>query len=73
MKVRIIEMPLDFGGNRHGSDMGPSAIRLAGLKERLESLDHQISRSLSPIDINPQEYEVPGRSDAKYLNQIVSA
>lgn len=73
MKVRIIEMPLDFGGNRHGSDMGPSAIRLAGLKERLESLDHKISRSLSPIDINPQEYEVPGRSDAKYLNQIVSA
>lgn len=73
MKVRIIEMPLDFGGNRHGSDMGPSAIRLAGLKERLESLDHQISRSFSPIDIHPQEYEVPGRSDAKYLNQIVSA
>lgn len=73
MNIRIIEMPLDFGGNRHGSDMGPSAIRLAGLKERLETLNHQIITSFSPIDIQPQEYESPGRSDAKYLNQIVAA
>ena len=73
MNIRIIEMPLDFGGNRHGSDMGPSAIRLAGLKERLETLNHQIITSFSPIDIHPQEYESPGRSDAKYLNQIVAA
>lgn len=73
MKIRIIEMPLDFGGNRHGSDMGPSAIRLAGLKERLETLNHQIVTAFSPIDIHPQEYESPGRSDAKYLSQIVSA
>lgn len=66
-------MPLDFGGNRHGSDMGPSAIRLAGLKERLATLDHEIITSFSPIDIHPQEYESPGRSDAKYLGQIVAA
>ena len=72
MKIRIIEMPLDFGGNRHGSDMGPSAIRLAGLKERLATLEHEIITSFSPIDIHPQEYESPGRSDAKYLNQIVA-
>ncbi len=73
MKIRIIEMPLDFGGNRHGSDMGPSAIRLAGLKERLATLEHEIITSFSPIDIHPQEYESPGRSDAKYLKQIVAA
>ena len=35
MNIHVLEMPLDFGGNRHGSDMGPSAIRLAGLKEEL--------------------------------------
>ncbi|NMA56682.1 MAG: arginase, partial [Treponema sp.] len=38
MSIHILEMPLDFGGNRHGSDMGPSAIRLAGLKDRLQKL-----------------------------------
>lgn len=73
MRIRIIEMPLDFGGNRHGSDMGPSAIRLAGLKERLESLEHDAVTSFPPLAVNPQEYEVPGRSDAKYLPQIKSA
>lgn len=73
MNIRIIEMPLDFGGNRHGSDMGPSAIRLAGLKERLTTLNHTIINSFSPIDIHPQEYESPGRNDAKYLSQIVEA
>ncbi|AEE17839.1 arginase [Treponema brennaborense] len=73
MKIHILEMPLDFGGNRHGSDMGPSAIRLAGLKERLSHLDHEAVTSFSPIAINPQEYEDPGRADAKYLKQIVSA
>ena len=33
MKISIFEMPLDFGASRHGSDMGPSAIKLAGLKK----------------------------------------
>ena len=73
MKIRIIEMPLDFGGNRHGSDMGPSAIRLAGLKERLSTLEHEVINGYSPILINPQEYEIVGRSDAKYLKQITDA
>lgn len=73
MRIRIIEMPLDFGGNRHGSDMGPSAIRLAGLKERLESLAHDTATSFPPLAIAPQEYETPGRPDAKYLPQITAA
>ena len=41
MNIHILEMPLDFGASRHGSDMGPSAIRLAGIKEKLESLGHK--------------------------------
>ena len=43
MNIHLLEMPLDFGASRHGSDMGPSAIRLAGMKEKLESLGHTIS------------------------------
>ena len=34
MEINVLEMPLDLGASRHGSDMGPSAIRLAGLKEK---------------------------------------
>ena len=73
MNVRVLEMPLDFGASRHGSDMGPSAIRLAGLRERLESLGHQAVRYGSPVQINPQECEEPGNPRAKYLEPIVKA
>ena len=35
--VRIIGAPTDFGANRRGVDMGPSAIRYAGLSDEIES------------------------------------
>jgi arginase len=38
MKVAIIGAPLDLGAGRRGVDMGPSAIRYAGLEERLATL-----------------------------------
>jgi arginase len=36
--VHIIGVPLDLGGSRRGVDMGPSALRIAGLGERLSRL-----------------------------------
>ena len=38
MKAAIIGAPLDLGAGRRGVDMGPSAIRYAGLEERLRAL-----------------------------------
>jgi arginase len=35
--VRIIGAPTDYGANRRGVDMGPSAIRYAGLADQLEA------------------------------------
>ena len=66
-------MPIDFGASRHGADMGPSAIRLAGIKDRLESLGHKTVKYFSPMQINPQEYESAGNPKAKYLGPIVRA
>jgi arginase len=36
--IRIFGVPMDLGQNRRGVDMGPSAIRYAGLQKRLEGL-----------------------------------
>ena len=36
--VRIIGAPMDLGADRRGVDMGPSAIRYAGLAEELETM-----------------------------------
>jgi len=40
--VHIIGVPLDLGGNRRGVDMGPSAMRIAGLAERLVRLGRTV-------------------------------
>ena len=73
MNVHILELPLDFGASRHGSDMGPSAIRLAGIKERLESLGHKTYEHSDIFRAKPQEYEQMGNPKAKYLKPIVNA
>ena len=36
--VHLIGVPLDLGGGRRGVDMGPSAVRIAGLADRLAGL-----------------------------------
>jgi arginase len=40
--IRIVGVPIDLGQNRRGVDMGPSAIRYAGLQERLQRLGWQV-------------------------------
>ena len=73
MNVHIIEMPLDFGASRHGSDMGPSAIRLAGIRQRIEGLGHTVLKYDCPIQIDSAAYEKTGNTKAKYLEPIVEA
>ncbi|MGV3487378.1 MAG: arginase [Tuberibacillus sp.] len=41
-KISIIGLPMDLGQSRRGVDMGPSAMRYAGLIERLESLGYDV-------------------------------
>ncbi|MBR4569381.1 MAG: arginase [Candidatus Riflebacteria bacterium] len=73
MNIHLLEMPLDFGASRHGSDMGPSAIRLAGIKEKLESLGHKTFEHTDIFKASSQEYEEPGNPKAKYLKPITAA
>jgi arginase len=40
--IRIIGVPLDLGASRRGVDMGPSALRIARLAERLGTSGHEI-------------------------------
>jgi arginase family enzyme len=34
-RIRVMGVPLDLGASRRGVDMGPSAMRVAGLEQRL--------------------------------------
>ncbi|MGD6805179.1 arginase [Rossellomorea vietnamensis] len=52
--ISIIGVPMDLGQMRRGVDMGPSAIRYAGVAERLERLGHTIN-DLGNIEIAQPE------------------
>ena len=43
--IRILGVPMDLGQKRRGVDMGPSAIRYAGLQARLERLGYTVCDS----------------------------
>ena len=40
--IAIIGAPMDLGAGRRGVDMGPSALRLAGLNEKLAALGYEV-------------------------------
>ena len=40
--VHIIGFPMDLGSGRRGVDMGPSALRIAGLTEKIQSLGYSV-------------------------------
>jgi arginase len=72
-KVAIIGAPLDLGAGRRGVDMGPSAVRVAGLGRRLAALGYDVS-DLGNIPVpQPEAVDDFGPSDAKYLPQIAAA
>ncbi|WP_400195213.1 arginase [Lysinibacillus telephonicus] len=41
-KISVIGVPSDYGQRRRGVDMGPSAIRYAGVIERLENIGYEV-------------------------------
>ena len=41
--IHIIGVPLDLGQGRRGVDMGPSALRIAGLDQRIAALGHAVT------------------------------
>jgi arginase len=67
--IHIIGVPLDLGGNRRGTDMGPSAFRIAGIGEHLTRLGRTV---LDKGDIATPIPEIKGEGDAqkKYVKEI---
>jgi arginase len=68
-KVRIIGVPMDLGQSRRGVDMGPSALRVAGLQARLKQLGHTVE-DIGNVPVKQAEEQHYGVKNAKYLNEI---
>lgn len=69
LKIKILGVPLDLGQERRGVDMGPSAVRAAGLNHALESLGHSVEDA-GNIHVRLPEEQHFGNQRAKYLKEI---
>ncbi len=67
--AHIIGVPLDLGGNRRGVDMGPSALRIAGLTERLTSLGVRVVDEGDLVTPIPEKKSM-GDPRKKYIRDI---
>ena len=63
-QIRDIGVPLDLGQSRRGVDMGPSAVRVAGLEARLEAIGH-IVEDAGNIVVAIPEQKKEGAANAK--------
>ncbi|MDQ0216683.1 arginase [Oikeobacillus pervagus] len=71
-KISIIGVPMDLGQMRRGVDMGPSAIRYAGVVDRLEQLGYEIE-DLGDIEIGKPDRDIGETVNLRNLKAVVVA
>ncbi len=67
--VHVIGVPLDLGADRRGVDMGPSALRIAGLGDRIAALGCTVT-DRGNLDAPVRETRPPGNPRKKYIADI---
>ncbi len=70
--IRLIGFPMDLGAGRRGVDMGPSALRIAGMVHRIQALGYEV---VDEGDIQVQTRELQDFADERlrYLPEISRA
>src|SRR4029453_16478403 len=69
-RVAIIGAALDLGAGRRGVDMGPSAIRYAGLSDRLERAGIEVE-DRGNVAAALAETRATGSEQARFLDEIL--
>lgn len=72
LKISLIGVPMDLGQNRRGVDMGPSAIRYAGVVERLQEIGHTVTDE-GNIQIAAAEKTASPDTNLKNLKEVTDA
>jgi len=71
-EIEIIGAPLDLGQQRRGVDMGPSALRVAGLATKLEALGYTVT-DRGNVAVPVAEIADRGDDRARFLNAIAKS
>jgi arginase len=69
--VRIAAVHMDLGAGRRGVDMGPSAIRIAGLASRLTRLGWDVVEAGS-VSVREPEVCPIGEAHVRYLHEVLA-
>jgi arginase len=73
-KVCILGVPMDLGQNRRGVDMGPSAVRYAGLQKRLEGLGLSVHDCGNvPVPVVEEIVETNQSAKAQHIEAVAQA
>ncbi|WP_026671738.1 arginase [Alkalihalobacterium bogoriense] len=70
-QVSIIGVPMDLGQKRRGVDMGPSAMRYAGLIEEVEALGYEV-KDFGDISINRSRSDTE-EGNLRNLKEVIHA
>jgi arginase len=72
MHICVIGAPIDLGADRRGVDIGPRAIRYAGLHEQLQRLGHTV-HDMGNLVVAQADNQPIGKQRLKYLEPIIQA
>ena len=71
-KALVLGVPMDLGGVHRGVDMGPSAVRIAGLVPGLERMGIEVADG-GNVPVPQPESRVPKNPRARFLGEIAHA
>ncbi len=68
-RVSVLGVPLSFGQSMAGVDMGPSAMRVAGLTKRIKKLGYEV-KDQDDLEIEETQSTPAPTEKLKYLPEI---
>jgi len=70
--VGLIGVPMDLGGGRRGVDMGPSALRIAGIERAVRKLGFGFEDH-GNVPVEQPESRTPENTQARFLEEIAGS
>lgn len=67
--IALVSVSIDLGAGRRGVDMGPSALRIAGITGELEAIGHRVTE-FGAITAGGLETTEAGRNALPFLDEI---
>lgn len=68
-EVALISVSIDLGAGRRGVDMGPSALRIAGIAEALDGVVHRVHEG-GTVAAGGLETSDPGDATLRFLDEV---